>query len=255
MTLMKISSFLLAAALLAAPPHLYGSQKSVGSEAAFSEPSAPVTDHPFSFEKEAKVNEIAGLDQGKALRRLQEVEFLADDPLLARAISERFRQNRKEALDWALGLLHSPVTEMVEGTLVDKSRSFHVARKIMQVFPEESWKQLATAYSRGDSVVKGNIILLSGRIAAGPQIKEMLTSALDDKQFYGEKNPVMDGDPMRICDLAYNQLVLRYEIENMLRSIGTVHAIEDRDEHIGKLKLVLKNGPSAPPAPERKNVE
>lgn len=41
---------------------------------------------------------------------------------------------------------------------------------------------------------------------------------------------------MRICDLAYNQLVLRYRLKNVLRTIGPVHRIETQDSHIEILK-------------------
>ena len=41
---------------------------------------------------------------------------------------------------------------------------------------------------------------------------------------------------MRICDVAYNQLVLRYRIKNVLRTIGPIYRPENRDYHISVLK-------------------
>ena len=47
------------------------------------------------------------------------------------------------------------------------------------------------------------------------------------------------GEPLRICDVAYNQLVLRYNVKGVLRVIGTIHKIDVRNYHIEKLKALL----------------
>ena len=46
-------------------------------------------------------------------------------------------------------------------------------------------------------------------------------------------------NPLRVCDVAYNLIVLHYGIQNVLRTIGTVHRIEVRDYHIDKLKGIF----------------
>ena len=60
-----------------------------------------------------------------------------------------------------------------------------------------------------------------------------------DKSVCEEKLPESVGDPLRVCDVAYNQIVLHFEIQNVLRTIGTVHRIEVRDYHIDKLKAIF----------------
>jgi hypothetical protein len=54
-----------------------------------------------------------------------------------------------------------------------------------------------------------------------------------------ETLPESLGDPLRLCDVAYNQIVLHFEIQNALRTIGTVHKIEIRDYHIDKVKGIF----------------
>ena len=68
----------------------------------------------------------------------------------------------------------------------------------------------------------------------------LLIQALDDKSVYEEENPEVPS--AYLCAsvmLAYNQLVLRYKIRNVLRTISPAHRIEDRDYHIGVMKGML----------------
>jgi hypothetical protein len=207
---------------------------------AFEEPPAPDVNTPLDPNKEAKIHDVVILPAGEAFQKLQGVDFIADSELLDRAIFEKFKDNRKEALDLVTGLLGNHAFAMAGAQIVDSTRSFYVARKILQVFPSESWQSLMARYKNTDPVMKGNIVLLSGKIAAGPAVTKFLMDALSDKNVYGERNALTEGEPMRICDLAYNQLVLRFNVPSVLRCIGTVHAIEDRDSHIDTLKWMLK---------------
>jgi hypothetical protein len=47
----------------------------------------------------------------------------------------------------------------------------------------------------------------------------------------------MPGDPLRVCDMAYNQLRLRYaeELVDLPRAIGNSHRMEIRDDYIDDL--------------------
>jgi hypothetical protein len=98
---------------------------------------------------------------------------------------------------------------------------------------------LVSRYGESGTVTKGNIIQAAGSVAGGQEIRRLLTQALDDSSVYEEENPDAIGSPLRICDLAYNQLVLRYNIRNVLRTISPSHSIKNRDHHIGILKGVL----------------
>jgi hypothetical protein len=69
--------------------------------------------------------------------------------------------------------------------------------------------------------------------------RSILKEALEDKSVCEETLPETLGDPLRVCDEAYNQIVLHFGIQNVLRTIGTVHKIEVRDYHIDKLKGIF----------------
>jgi len=91
----------------------------------------------------------------------------------------------------------------------------------------------------GDTVARSNVISVLGRMAGGQRVRDLLISALDDTTFCVSEYPERTGQLLRICDLAYNQLVLRYMVKDVLRTIGTVHSIEVRDYHINVLKSLL----------------
>ncbi|OGW55641.1 MAG: hypothetical protein A2Y81_01050 [Nitrospirae bacterium RBG_13_43_8] len=204
------------------------------SFAAAVEPKKPAVDRVFDVEKEAKIKETASLSTHKAFERLKGADFMVNEDLLNKAIYQSFRQRKGEAISLSLNYLKSPVT-------VSRSDDFYVAKKVLQVFPDEAIGKLKKLYQAGDATTKGNVIRAVGNLAGGPDIQDLLISALEDKTVSGEEDPEVAGDPLRICDEAYNQLVLRYKVKNVLRTIGTGHRVEVRDYHIGILKDKLKD--------------
>jgi hypothetical protein len=127
----------------------------------------------------------------------------------------------------------------VRSKVVSRQTDIYIARKIFQVFPEDATKKLTMLYDRGDAITKGNVIMASGSVAGGPTIRNLLIRALDNKIFCEEQTEETLGEPMRVSDVAYNQLVLRYGIKDVLRTIGPSHSIEVRDYHIALLKGIL----------------
>jgi hypothetical protein len=202
------------------------------------EPQRPNVNHIFDFEKEAKINEISSLTPQEAFKRLKGIDFVTDKDLLNKSIFKTFEHRKAKGVALALGYLKLPVMEIKNGKLVDRTADFYVAKKILEVFPDKSVNKLLNLYKRGDAVTKGNVIRASGNIA-GKRIRNLLIKALDDKTFCEGENPEIDGIPLRISDVAYNQLILRYKVENVRRSIGNADTIEVRDYHIGILKSKL----------------
>jgi hypothetical protein len=100
---------------------------------------------------------------------------------------------------------------------------------------------LLELYANSPPLIKGNVIRVLGEMAGSVEIKTALINALDDTSVCGREDPEESGIPLRICDVAYNQLVLRYKIKGVLRTIGTVHTIEQRDYHINLLRELLAN--------------
>ena len=141
----------------------------------------------------------------------------------------------------ALNTLSMPDREVIGGEIVDRSQAHYVAKQILQVFPKMATRELLKMYKNADSITRGNIIRAAGNVAGGSKIKKLLIRALDDKEFCEYKYLEMEGEPLRVCDVAYNQLVLRYEINDALRTIGTEFRVEVRDYHIDNLKKMVTN--------------
>ncbi len=200
-----------------------------------SEPQRPEVNRSFGIEKEQKIDRISSYSSGEALEELKSVEFLADEDFLNKAIHKTFHQRKEEGIALSLRNLSLPETEIINGRKVHRARDIYLARKIAEVFPDESVPLLLQLYGSGDATTKGNVIRVSGRLA-GETPRNLLINALDDKTFSDKEDPEVDGPPMRICDLAYNQLVLRYRIKNVLRTIAPGDRIENRDYHIITLK-------------------
>jgi hypothetical protein len=210
---------------------------------ALSGPERPVVDSSFDFEQEAKIEGMAGLAPGEAFESLKDTDFMVNESLINKSVFKAFGHRKKEAVDLAFQKLRSPVIRTIGGKTVNRHADFLVAKKILEVFPDEAANRLPGLYSRGDITTKLNVLNASGRIAGEGAIRNMLLKALDDRTFSDSEDDQEEvaGMPLRICDVAYNQLVLRYEIKNVLRTIGTVHAIEIRDYHIEVLKYKLKD--------------
>lgn len=200
------------------------------------EPQRPDVQMYFDFAKEAKINEIMNLKSHESFEKLRSIEFFMNDDLLHKAIFKAFNHRSKEAIDLAVSHLKSPDTSFKGAGEQRRVSSYYVAKKILEVFPEDSVSKLLTLYKEGDAVTRGNVIRVSGKIAGGQEIRNLLISALDDKAFCEPDDPELDGKPLRVCDVAYNQLVLRYQIRNVLRTIGNGYKTEIRDYHINILK-------------------
>ncbi|MFC1676089.1 Ig-like domain-containing protein [Planctomycetota bacterium] len=209
---------------------------STASISAITPVAAAVTLEPWQDEK---IEQLKTLSVSDALVRLEEMDFLADETLLKIAIARAFEDTTAQAIALSLNTVKLPLTDISDGKFVSRASAFYVAGKVFQVFSAESIDGLLTVFDSGDAVTRGNVIKTAGALVDQPAISAMLKGALNDKADYEDNHPDSIGDPLRICDLAYNQLVLNLQIKNVLRMIGTVHSVEDRDYHIAQLKSKL----------------
>ena len=192
--------------------------------------------------REAKISGLAGLPLQEVFQQLTTAGYQSDQAMMYKAIYRSFHNRKSDALALARNYLSSPLIEMVGGRVITRVKEFNVARRIFETFPEESTALLLDLYKQGDATAKGNIIRAAGGIAGGQDIRRLLIRALDDTSFCEEENPDATGERMRICDVAYNQLVLRYSIRNVLRTISPAHRIKTRDYHIAILRDMLSQG-------------
>jgi len=207
------------------------------------EPERPDVNTIFDSERDIKIEEIAGLSTGKIFDRLKEMDFLINDSFLSKAVFTAFHKRKAEGILIALASLTSPVFQEKNGTLISRTDEMFISRRILEVFPEEAASGLWEFYKKGNAMTRGNVIRVSGQVAGGKAIADLLISALDDKDFCEEEIDEVPGIPLRICDVAYNQLVLRYKIRDVLRTIGTTYKLEIRDYHIAILKDLLQRMP------------
>ena len=183
--------------------------------------------------KNSKIRLLASLSAEDAFQRLKEPDFFYEEELLNRGIKQAFSKKKKDGIRLALTYIQK---SQKQGD-VQNARSFYVAKRILQKFPKASIKHLAELYYGGGPQIRKNVVqVVAGMQSEEVVVRSILTNALDDKQFCEEELPDSMGDPLRVCDVAYNQIVLHFGIRDVLRTIGTAHRIEVRDYHIDKIR-------------------
>jgi len=206
----------------------------------FKEPNKPDTNKTFDPGKEKKMDEIASLDIEDAFEELKSDEYLSNPDLAYKAIYKAFNSRKLEILDFTQLYLMYQLSGGPRGEKEMRDKDFLLSKRIFETFPEDAAKMLRTMYDNGDEVTRGNTVRASGKVADGHMTKKLLIEALDDASYYEALEPDDMGEPMRVCDMAYNQLVLRYSIRNVHRTIGPGISPEVRDQLIYKLKDVIK---------------
>jgi hypothetical protein len=116
------------------------------------------------------------------------------------------------------------------------ARDLYLAKRILQIFSERSMDRLLDLYSSAGPKIRANVIYVIGQMVGGQVPGDLLSEALYDTSICQEVTAETLGEPLRICDVAYNQLVIRYSFDNVLRAIGTGHSIDVRDYHIQALQ-------------------
>jgi hypothetical protein len=199
------------------------------------EPQVPRVDQHFSPEKETRLKQLQALSVAEVFESLRSPEFFDQEAYLDKAIYVAFSPRITEALQTALGYVRSIQSQDDP----EDAQNLYLAKRLFQIFPDESTDSLLDLYNGEGPKIKRNVIYATGEMAGGEAIKALLINALDDKDFCEGNTPESIGEPLRVCDMAYNQLVIRYNITDILRAIGTIHSIDVRDYHIAKLKDLL----------------
>lgn len=209
---------------------------SADASGAAGEPARPDAGGTFDAHIEAEIHGLRELPAQHVFDRLKTAGYLLNTRLMYKAISTSFSCRKQEGLNLAVRYLRLPLTEIEGDRVRSRLREFIVAKRIFETFPEDATLLLVPLYERSDEVMRANIVQAAGNIAGGAEIRRLLLRALEDTSAYEEENPDSPGSPLRICDMAYNQIVLRYGIRNVLRNISPSHGVTVRDYHIGILK-------------------
>jgi hypothetical protein len=140
---------------------------------------------------------------------------------------------------YAFDILEKGAVAVTPGETSAVSEEFRVAKAVFEVFPATSAVPLLNRYRHTDALIRAQVVRAAGMVAEGSAVHELLVTALDDTARLGADHPDVMGEGLRVCDLAYNQLVLRYDIKGVPRTIGEAQRIEVRDRHIGRLRARL----------------
>lgn len=192
--------------------------------------------YEIKAKKEAKIEALVSMDAQRAFEELQKPSFMYDRKDLKRAIRTGFKNREGLAVAFALKTVESIQSDEGEP---GQGKSFYISKMVLATFPHKSIAALNRMYRISDSSTKGNVIKVLGIMMPRGQVKHLLVAALDNKAFCEEENPEIVGYPLRVCDVAYNQLVWRHRTKGVLRTIGTSHSMEVRDYHIYVLKKQL----------------
>lgn len=200
------------------------------------EPQVPKVNQQFSLEKENRIMQLEVLSVPDVFDNLRSTEFFDEEAYLNKAIYVSLGPRSTESLQVALGYVRSSQIQIS----LEASQNLYLAKKFFQIFPDESLESLLDLYSSGGPKTRRNVIYAIGQMAGSEAaIKALLIHALDDGDYGEASTPESIGEPLRVCDMAYNQLVIRYNVKDVLRTIGTIHSIEVRDFNIDKLKDLL----------------
>jgi hypothetical protein len=195
------------------------------------EPLIPRVDLEFSGEKELAIDQLENRSLETVFEAFRSPQFFDQEEYLDKAIFDTLNYRTDEAVSFMMRYVQSTNANGKP----DSARNLYIAKRVARVFPDEALNSLLDLYSSAGPKVRANVIYVIGQMAGGEVIKTLLLEALYDTTHCQEANPEMVGAPMRICDVAYNQLVMRYKVKNVLRIIGTGHAIDVRDYHIQQL--------------------
>jgi len=199
------------------------------------EPVVPDVDHTFSMERERRIDQLERLSSRNVINAFVSPEFFDQEDYLDKAIFRAFDHRSHEAIGLALGYVQS--TQV--GEEGESARKLYIAKRMFQIFPEEVVDDLINIYSRSGPKVRSNVIYVVGQMAGTDEIKTLLVNALSDMDYCQDVTDETLGKPLRVCDMAYNQLVIRYNVENVLRTIGSTHALDVRDYYIALLRRQL----------------
>jgi len=204
------------------------------------EPEREAVQKALEAKREVAVQALAALSSEEVFARLKDARFVSNRALMNRAICATFDYRKSEAVALAMGHVRLPIMRRVSGIRAKRAADFYVAKNVLQAYPDVALPGLIELYNKNGPMVKGNVVRVLGEMAGGWRVRDLLVQALDDRTYCARKGSrESPGIPLRVCDVAYNQLVLRYKIKDIPRSIGSIHGIRTRDLHIGQLKRLL----------------
>ena len=199
------------------------------------EPAGPGSDRTLSPAKVKKIDQLAAMPIPEVFTILRSPEFLDEEEYLNKAIYTAFNHRSEQAVQFALGYVRSTQLKKIPTGTQD----FYIAKQTLQIFPDQSWKACLIYTAAGGPKSEEMSSKCSVKWTADNPSGMYWSTPWTTRPFARAIQPESTGEPLRICDVAYNQIVIRYKIKNVPRVIGSIHAIDMRDHHIQILKDML----------------
>ena len=200
------------------------------------EPNPPNLDKALNSEQEARISRLEKESIKICFEELKQTEFLLNEDFSSKAAYRCFRNRKERAVQYAVDQLKNNPYSVIDERVVFND-DMQVAKTVIRAFSSEAEIVLLNEYKEANLQTKASILLVSGQLP-GRGARLLLITALNDQSAYENPFKGMEGEPLRICDMAYNQLRLRYaeELNDMPRTIGNPDRIEKRDYYIDEMK-------------------
>ena len=199
------------------------------------EPTLPNVTKALTPEKELRISKLSTLSLTNCFQELKKNEVLSDKDFSNKTAYACFKARKSQAFGYILDRLNQPA-QLTDGETVIPNYDLYAAKAVSIVFASDAEELLVDTYRNADDLTKANILYVLGQMS-GTQAKNLLIEALNDQSVYEETSEEFEGIPLRICDMAYNQLRLRYadELVDLPRTISKVTRIETRDDYIDEM--------------------
>ncbi len=171
---------------------------------------------------------------------LRQPQFLHHPEMAHALAAAAFADRKDEGIQFAIAQMEVPIIEKSDEGRQSHVRALLAAKRIFEAMPELSAPPLLDLYARSNAIVRANIIRAAGQIPGNEALQNLLLKALDDTTPCEPPEWNSGGPPMRLCDVAYNQVVLRYGVKDVLHTLAQPTPNEDRDYHLARLKEKLK---------------
>jgi hypothetical protein len=194
---------------------------------------------PANPAREFKMRRNGQMSARRVFETLRQAQFIHDEELSRAQVLAAFADRKTEAIELALAQVSTPLIERTDEGRQSHIRSLIAARRILEAFPADAVPALVKLYARTNGITRGNIVRVCLRIGGEP-IRNLLLNALADQTPCQGEDWNSGGEPMRVCDEAYNEIVLRYRLNGVLRTLSPAHSIETRQYHLAVLKTKLQ---------------
>lgn len=131
--------------------------------------------------------------------------------------------------------LRHPTTDVVSGRVIDRTREVFMARQVLKAMGEPALQRLLELSAAEDPFFKRNILYALSDFDRQEAI-DILVTALDDRSQCKKVTPETFRRPLRVCDEAYNLLVLKLSPPGLRAPLGQVHTLDQRDERVAAFR-------------------